>query len=88
MSTKINLLDNSSTIVTKIYNNIKTKVISIIDYLNSKVGAMYKSSNSKTIDLVKNRFGEGFIIEDFKTVIDKKFKAWKGTMFEQYLTRL
>ena len=28
---------------------------------------------------------EGFTIEDFKTVIDKKAAEWQGTDFEQYL---
>lgn len=85
-STNTHLLNNSSTILTNIYNNIKDKVSSIINYLNSKVGVMYKASNTKTINLVKARLKDGFTIEDFKTVIDKKVKAWKGTIFEQYLT--
>ncbi|MDU5106945.1 conserved phage C-terminal domain-containing protein [Clostridium sp.] len=85
-STNTHLLNNSSTILTNIYNNIKEKVSSIINYLNSKVGVMYKASNTKTINLVKSRLKDGFTIEDFKTVIDKKVKAWKGTIFEQYLT--
>lgn len=85
-STNTHLLNNSSTILTNIYNNIKEKVSSIINYLNSKVGVMYKASNTKTINLVKARLKDGFTIEDFKTVIDKKVKVWKGTSFEQYLT--
>ncbi|MFU7515521.1 conserved phage C-terminal domain-containing protein [Clostridium sp. HCS.1] len=85
-STNTHLLNNSSTILTNIYNNIKDKVSSIINYLNSKVGVMYKASNTKTVNLVKARLKDGFTIEDFKTVIDKKVKAWKGTIFEQYLT--
>ena len=47
---------------------------------------MYKVNNNKTINLVKARLKEGFTVDDFKTVIDKKVKAWKGTAFEQYLT--
>ncbi|MDV4150280.1 conserved phage C-terminal domain-containing protein [Clostridium sp. AL.422] len=85
-STKTNLLNNSSTKVTNIYNNIKEHVNSIIKYLNSKVGVMYKVSSTKTINLVKARLTEGFTIENFITVIDKKVKEWKNTIFEQYLT--
>ena len=85
-TTKTNILNNSSTIVTNIYNNIKNSVSSILDYLNSKIGVMYKASNTKTISLIKSRLREGFTFEDFKNVIDKKVKAWKGTSFEQYLT--
>ena len=83
---KTNILNNSSTIVTNIYNNIKDHVIKIIEYLNSKVGVMYKYNNTKTINLIKARLKEGFTFDDFKTVIDKKVKAWKGSIFEQYLT--
>ena len=83
---KTNILNNSSTTVTNIYNNIKGNVSSIINYLNLKVGVMYKSNNTKTISLIKARLREGFTFDDFKTVIDKKVKAWKGTIFEQYLT--
>ena len=85
-STNNHLLNNSSTKLNNIYNNIKEKVTNIINYLNLKAGAMYKSTNSKTISLVKNKLKDGFTIDDFKTVIDKKVKAWKGTLFEQYLT--
>lgn len=28
---------------------------------------------------------EGFSVEDFKTVIDKKYNDWKGTEWEKYL---
>ena len=83
---KTNILNNSSTTVTNIYNNIKGNVSSIINYLNLKVGVMYKSNNTKTISLIKARLREGFTFDDFKKVIDKKVKAWKGTSFEQYLT--
>ena len=85
-TTKTNILNNSYTIVNNIYNNIKDKVTSILNYLNSKVGVMYKSSNTKTISLIKARLREGFTFDDFKNVIDKKAECWKGTSFEQYLT--
>ena len=85
-STNNHLLNNSSTKLNNIYNNIKEKVNSIINYLNLKAGAMYKATNSKTINLVKSKLKDGFTVDDFKTVIDKKVKAWKGTLFEQYLT--
>lgn len=85
-STNNHLLNNSSTKLNNIYNNIKEKVNSIINYLNLKAGAIYKATNSKTINLVKSKLKDGFTVDDFKTVIDKKVKAWKGTIFEQYLT--
>lgn len=85
-STNNHLLNNSSTKLNNMYNNIKEKVNSIINYLNLKANAMYKATNSKTINLVKSKLKDGFTVDDFKTVIDKKVNAWKGTLFEQYLT--
>ena len=85
-STNNHLLNNSSTKLNNIYNNIKEKVNSIVSYLNLKTGAMYKATNSKTINLVKSKLKDGFTVDDFKTVIDKKVKSWMGTLFEQYLT--
>jgi len=44
----------------------------IIDYLNLKAGTKYKSSGQKTKDLITARWNNGFTLDDFKTVIDKK----------------
>lgn len=84
-STKTNLLNNSSTIDSNIYKDIE-KVKEIISYLNLKIGTKYKENNKATIMLINDRLKEGYIIDDFKEVIDKKVKAWKNTEFEQYLT--
>lgn len=66
--------------------NIKTNTIKdIIDYLNSRLGTSYKHTTAKTVECVNARLKEGFTLEDFKTVIDKKVAEWKGTDFEQYL---
>lgn len=57
----------------------------IIEYLNLKTGKNFRSSTKITIRLIKARLGEGFTIEDFKTVIDNMKYKWKGTKFQQYL---
>lgn len=44
----------------------------IIDYLNLKTNKNYRYTTKKTQDLIKARLNEGFTLEDFKTVIDKK----------------
>ena len=80
--TKINLLNNSSTKNTNLLKDIAKE---IIGYLNLRAGVIYKDNNSKTIGLIKERLSEGFTLENFKTVIDKKVKEWKGTKFEEYL---
>lgn len=70
----------------------------IIDYLNQVCGTHYRYGD-KTVSLIRTRMKEGFTVDDFKTVIDKKFKAWGkgdmakylrpetlfGTKFESYL---
>ena len=45
----------------------------------------YKPTTKKTISLIKARFNEGFNIDDFKTVIDKKIKSWAGTEWEKFI---
>ncbi|WP_050810578.1 conserved phage C-terminal domain-containing protein [Leuconostoc citreum] len=57
----------------------------IVDYLNEKTGSKYRSSGSKTKSLIKARANEGFNLDDFKTVIEKKAKEWSGTDMEKYL---
>ena len=77
--------------INNINNNIKNKIeyINIVDevvnYLNERVGSNYKSNTPKTRDKIKARINEGFVLEDFKKVIDIKFIEWKGTEFEKYL---
>lgn len=57
----------------------------IIDYLNFKTNSNYKHTLQKTKDLIKARINNGFTIEDFKKVIDKKTQEWLGTDFEKFL---
>ena len=75
----------------------------IIDYLNSKAGTNYKTTTPKTRTLIKARLKEGFTLDDFYTVIDKKVLLWGkdikmqaflrpetlfGTKFESYLNEV
>ena len=58
----------------------------IVDYLNAKAGTRYKASTANTRKLIKARLNEGFTLEDFKTVIDKKCAEWlTDSKMEQYL---
>lgn len=59
--------------------------ISIVEYLNQRVGTNYRASSKKTKSCIHARLEEGFAIDDFKTVIDKKADEWIGTEYEQYL---
>ena len=66
---------------------IKKEVyVEIVDYLNEKIGARYSAKSSKTQTLINARMNEGFTLEDFKTVIDKKCNDWlKDTKMSKYL---
>lgn len=60
--------------------------INIVDYLNQKAGTKYKHSSKKTQTCIHARLAEGFTVDDFKTVIDKKCADWLGDQkMEQYL---
>lgn len=58
---------------------------SVIDYLNQKAGTNYRASSKKTRSLIHARIKEGFTLDDFKTVIDKKCAEWLGSDMAQYL---
>ena len=77
-------------------------IVEIVSYLNSVCGTNYQAKSEKTKSLIRARLKEGFTVEDFKTVIDKKTKEWKddskmseylrpitlfGTKFESYLNQ-
>lgn len=60
--------------------------ISIISYLNEKAGTRFKPTTGKTKSVIKARLAEGFKLEDFRTVIDKKCAEWLGDpKMSQYL---
>ena len=65
--------------------SFKSSCEEIISYLNAKTGAKYKPTTAKTKTAIHARMDEGFSIEDFKTVIDKKCREWTGTDYEKYL---
>lgn len=75
----------------------------IVWYLNEKADTAYKPTSVKTKTLIAARFKEGYTLDDFKSVIDKKCASWKtdakmacylrpetlfGTKFESYLNEL
>lgn len=81
-------------------DSVADKTKTIIDYLNEKTDSHYKATTPKTKQLVQARLKEGFSVDDFKTVIDKKTATWLndnkmnkylrpltlfGTKFEDYL---
>lgn len=59
-------------------SNDKEIYVSIISYLNEKTGKRYKPTIAKTKSVINGRLAEGFSLEDFKAVIDKKCAEWLG----------
>ena len=57
----------------------------IIDYLNQKAGTHYRYSSADTKKHIKARLNDGYTLDDFKAVINKKVSEWKGTEMEKYL---
>lgn len=75
-------------------------ITEIVDYLNEKANTSYRPSAEYAKTHIRARLREGFTIDDFKTVIDGRVKAWAnnpkmseylrpqtlfGTKFESYL---
>lgn len=56
-----------------------------VDYLNEKAGTKYKSNSKNTTKHIKARINDGYTLEDFKSVIDKKCSEWLNTDMEKYL---
>ena len=68
-------------------NNIYVPYKEIITYLNEKTGKKLRwdvKSNQKEI---KARFNEGYTLDDFKTVIDKKYHEWGRKPTKEELQR-
>lgn len=74
----------------------------VINYLNIKTNSNYKYSTKSTQEKIKARLNEGFNLNDFIVVIDKKTEEWIddskmsvylrpetlfGTKFESYLNQ-
>ena len=76
------VIGNSNTKNKEKENNIYSEVIK---YLNEKANTNYRPSTKNTQSFISARLKEGFIIEDFKKVIDAKVENWLGTDFEKYL---
>ena len=92
----INKLDN----IIELKDNVLYQ--EIVDYLNNSAGTNYRASSKKTRELIKARINEGYTLEDFKVVIEKKTREWIndnkmkaylrpetlfGTKFEGYLNQ-
>lgn len=68
------------------HDDVDKSHIEIIEYLNLKTGSKFKPTTKQYVQAIRSRLKEGYTVDDFKTVIDKKCREWKGTKLEKYLT--
>ena len=76
----------TDTIKTDIDNNNKLSIYKeVISYLNLKAKKNFKVDTASHQKFIKARLKEGYVLEDFKKVVDVMVAKWKGTEYEQYL---
>ena len=93
-------IDNKLDNIIELKDNVPYQ--EIVNYLNNSAGTNYRASSKKTRELIKARINEGYTLEDFKVVIEKKTRDWIndnkmkgylrpetlfGTKFEGYLNQ-
>lgn len=67
-------------------NNIYTAAVrQVVDRLNEVCGTNYRPSTAATRKHIQARLREGFTVENFYRVIDKKAAQWRGTDMAKYL---
>ena len=67
-------------------NNNKLSICKeIISYLNLKAKKNFRVNTASHQKFIKARLKEGYVLEDFKKVVDIMVAKWKGTEYEQYL---
>ena len=78
--------DRIDTLCHVTHDDVDKSHIEIIEYLNLKTGSKFKPTTKPYVQAIRSRLKEGYTVDDFKTVIDKKCREWKGTKLEKYLT--
>ena len=78
--------DSIDTLCHVTHDDVDKSHIEIIEYLNFKTGSKFKPTTKPYVQAIRSRLKEGYTVDDFKTVIDKKCREWKGTKLEKYLT--
>lgn len=67
-------------------NSTVYPISEIIAYLNAKAGTTFRSTTKSTKKHIKARIDDGYVIDDFKAVIDDKCNDWlKDKKMKQYI---
>ena len=84
---ELEILQTNKTDNNEIDNNNNKLLIckEIISYLNLKAKKNFKVNTASHQKFIKARLKEGYVLEDFKKVVDIMVAKWKGTDYEQYL---
>lgn len=78
--------DSIDTLCHVAHDDVDKSHVEIIEYLNMKTGSKFKPTTKPYIQAIRSRLKEGYTVDDFKTVIDKKCREWQGTKLAKYLT--
>lgn len=57
----------------------------VVRHLNEVMGTRYRPNAALTVRKIVARLNEGYTLNDFIAVIDKKAKDWKGTEYEKFI---
>ena len=84
---ELEILQTNKTDNNEIDNNNNKLLIckEVISYLNLKAKKNFKVDTASHQKFIKARLKEGYVLEDFKKVVDIMAAKWKGTEYEQYL---
>ena len=84
---ELEILQTNKTNNNEIDNNNNKLLIckEVISYLNLKAKKNFKVDTASHQKFIKARLKEGYVLEDFKKVVDIMVAKWKGTDYEQYL---
>jgi uncharacterized phage protein (TIGR02220 family) len=63
---------------------VRSFVEKVLKYLNEKANTSFTSKGSNA-ELISARIAEGYVYEDFVSVIDKKVADWKNSDWQKYL---
>ena len=87
-STTTNIYTNLSSKIEDIRESVRERegVREVLDYLNEKTNRNYNYKSEKNRSIIVARLNEGYIIDDFKRVVDTKCNDWlKDEKFNEFL---
>lgn len=78
-----NKILNNKELINNIKETKKENALKVLDYFNRKTGHNYRDT-AVNMKFIMARL-EDYTVDDLISVIDKKYKEWKGTNMEMYL---